>query len=684
MINSMIHNMIDAEKLSIPQLQQALRNGTVPPYVGIPLLQQKVQMQKQAQAQAQGMQPAKPPIAQQVMAEADQSAHAPQGIPSLPSNLPVEHMAGGGIIAFEGGGDVIEPHHNYNLVSDKEGNIHGVHYGAGLDAHLGNLSAGANYETMIDKLGIADPRLHDVHAAYRTEAGNEYRGSYNPDARQVGIARRTQEGNELGLDVSPEYAGIHGVYHFAQGGDVKHFANEGLVTLQNELDALNRFRRTNNTMTRAGNIYGNVSYNPREPGYAYSKMYPTLASLDTRISDLQNQIAAAQPKPAAPAPAATPPQATPAATPDQAVPTPADNTQVPANQHVAPPAMPDGIGGIGGISNPLKNFKLSPMETLDEAKFVGKEDTLADIQKARTAAYKEAGVNTNLYKDAKDKIDKHLDDVDTDKKDAVWNALMMAGLGAMGGTSQYALTNIANGAMPALKGYNEAIDKLDAKKERLEDRKFALSDAENKFKQTGADSDLAELRTAKRDYKNANREYEKFRVDTANRFNEKQDALREKVLETDMNLKLEGAKMALQKYGLNLQAYDAETRRNIAERPDLQATLIQMAQSDPEFRKLSGTKQAEKLAEIMQIKSAGTGSQGFTYKKELEAEFGVGGNKDLIAEYNRIKKDKGFAAAEAFKADYINRRVAGLPGIGETPTLQQSAATGQWGKVRVN
>jgi hypothetical protein len=54
--------------------------------------------------------------------------------------------------------------------------------------------------------------------------------------------------------------------------------------------------------------------------------------------------------------------------------------------------------------------------------------------------------------------------------------------------------------------------------------------------------------------------------------------------------------------------------------------------------------------------------------KELEAQFGMGGNKDLIAEYAKIKKEKGLPAAEAFKADYINRRVAGQPGIaGESP-----------------
>lgn len=89
----------DASKLSIPQLQQALQHGTVPPYIGIPLLQDMVQKSKQSQAMAGGQQ--KPPtVAEQVMAQAQQA----EGVPSLPTNLPESNYAAGGIIAFADGG----------------------------------------------------------------------------------------------------------------------------------------------------------------------------------------------------------------------------------------------------------------------------------------------------------------------------------------------------------------------------------------------------------------------------------------------------------------------------------------------------------------------------------------------------------------------------------------------------
>lgn len=90
--------MGEAQKLSIPQLQKAIQDGTLPPYVGIPLLQDKMKQQQAAQASQQ--QPQQPPIAQQVMQEA--SMHD-RGVEALPSNLPTEEMYDGGIVAFAEG-----------------------------------------------------------------------------------------------------------------------------------------------------------------------------------------------------------------------------------------------------------------------------------------------------------------------------------------------------------------------------------------------------------------------------------------------------------------------------------------------------------------------------------------------------------------------------------------------------
>ena len=98
MINSLMSRMAEAQKLSIPQLQQSIQDGTLPAYVGIPLLQDKVKQAQMAKATQQA--PAQPPVAQQVMQAANQ---VERGVDSLPSNL--EGMAEGGIETIKTGID---------------------------------------------------------------------------------------------------------------------------------------------------------------------------------------------------------------------------------------------------------------------------------------------------------------------------------------------------------------------------------------------------------------------------------------------------------------------------------------------------------------------------------------------------------------------------------------------------
>lgn len=107
MITDMNARVAMAQKLSIPQLQQAIKNGTIPAYVGVPMLQDKMRQQQQMQmaaAQQQQGQQQQRPIAEEIMAQAG----AMGGVDQLPSNLPIqneeddENYAGGGIIAFSG------------------------------------------------------------------------------------------------------------------------------------------------------------------------------------------------------------------------------------------------------------------------------------------------------------------------------------------------------------------------------------------------------------------------------------------------------------------------------------------------------------------------------------------------------------------------------------------------------
>ena len=90
-----------ADKLSIPQLQQSIKNNRVPEYIGIPMLEDKVEFAERAKM-AQGIAPdmgEEPPIADQVMARADALQGQGQGIDAVPVGA-----AGGGMVAFDKGG----------------------------------------------------------------------------------------------------------------------------------------------------------------------------------------------------------------------------------------------------------------------------------------------------------------------------------------------------------------------------------------------------------------------------------------------------------------------------------------------------------------------------------------------------------------------------------------------------
>lgn len=130
---SIINRLINRpQSFSIEMLQRGVQNGTIPAYIGIPMIQEKLRDQKEMQgaqaAQAMGQKPPTP-VAEQVMAEAAQATapqpqvpqapqpqaqqplqqlaqmQRPRGVEQLRSNLPAQ-FAHGGIVAFEDGGEV--------------------------------------------------------------------------------------------------------------------------------------------------------------------------------------------------------------------------------------------------------------------------------------------------------------------------------------------------------------------------------------------------------------------------------------------------------------------------------------------------------------------------------------------------------------------------------------------------
>lgn len=124
-MNNIVSRIAKADELkSVAALETAVRNGTIPAYIGVPMIAELVKNQKEAQALAAGA-PQKT-VTDQVLQAAQgiqqgipQMAAAPSqpippqnpqpqptqvaGIDAAQSNLPTQNMAGGGIVAFAGG-----------------------------------------------------------------------------------------------------------------------------------------------------------------------------------------------------------------------------------------------------------------------------------------------------------------------------------------------------------------------------------------------------------------------------------------------------------------------------------------------------------------------------------------------------------------------------------------------------
>jgi hypothetical protein len=104
MYNGIAQNIInDPGSYSIEMLTAGVQNGTVPAYIGIPLIEQKTQELNKSKALMGGMQQ-QPPIAQEVLDKAQMAT----GLDELSSGLPAEGFAPGGIVAFADGGEAEE------------------------------------------------------------------------------------------------------------------------------------------------------------------------------------------------------------------------------------------------------------------------------------------------------------------------------------------------------------------------------------------------------------------------------------------------------------------------------------------------------------------------------------------------------------------------------------------------
>jgi hypothetical protein len=230
-------------------------NGQVPSYLALAEIKRRKDMESRAAASKNA--PSSLSVAEeltaprqnigpqfdtpQTMMAAQQQAQPQTQMESGVASLPTGDMyqdqsfAGGGIVAFDGGGDVdVRPNINVRPLTNEQMQVLAAEYLGGADVGNDKMAAGVNYAGGIDKFGITKPELRDIYARYRTDDGAEYKGSYTPNARQL-MLDRIKGNTSMGLTYSPDNVGIRAGYSFAKGGEVQHFANEGAVVFDRNM-----------------------------------------------------------------------------------------------------------------------------------------------------------------------------------------------------------------------------------------------------------------------------------------------------------------------------------------------------------------------------------------------------------------------------------------------------------------
>ena len=509
MIGSLNSIQATAEKLSIPQLQQAMRDGTLPPYVGVPLLQKKVQMQKQMQMASQSQQPKKPSIAEQV----NQEATADEMMRQRARMMQAEMGQTGGISDFLPKGE-----ENYA----KGGPIAFAEKGYVDPEFVGewNPPSEAEFYAMEQQRKIRE-KNRSMFDAMQANNATQYRYLPSPEGKtwyQFNEALGTSNYEALPYHIpSREMAAAEDNY-MSLGKSNLQAVNANAIT--DRLLADPRVTESQFGFSRP-NKYGLfpdierlrklplAKGNDPEANYmaAYNRQKENEAKAmkESYLKDQAHRLVAAErvrPFPELPK------------KPEPTIQAPYAPGQAPVQPNIPPPvvdrAVASGarlnttpVAGSGALAAQTPYAQAMPAAPSQPA--VAPQTTVVPIMSAaeRAKQFKEAlGEDVGRADTIKRLAEREAATAKQEER-APWLGLMQAGLATMAGTSPFAMANIGAGGVAGLNAYMKAQDKLDAAKEnhdailaQLNKAQRAEDVAAYKF---GADSEQADKALAARE-----------------------------------------------------------------------------------------------------------------------------------------------------------------------------------------
>lgn len=500
MIGSLNSIQATAEKLSIPQLQQAMRDGTLPPYVGVPLLQKKVQMQKQMQMASQAQQPKKPSIAEQVNQEATADEMMRQRARMMQAEmgqtggisdfLPKgeESYAKGGPIAFAEKG-YVDPEFVGEWNPPSEAEFYAREQQRKLREKNRSMfdAMQANNATQYRYLPSPEGKTWDQF--------NEALGASNYEALPYHIPSREMaaaEDNYMSLGKS----NLQAVNANAITGRLLAAESQFGFSKPNEYGLFPDIERLRKLPLAKGND-PEANY---MAAYNRQKKNEAKAMKESYLKDQAHRLVAAER--ARPFPELS-------KKPEPAIQAPYAPGQAPVQPNISPPvasgARLNTPPVAGNVAPAVQTPYAQAVQAAPSQPAVEPQTTAEPIMSAveRAKQFKEALGEDVGRADTMKRLAEREAATAKQEERAPWLGLMQAGLATMAGTSPFAMANIGAGGVAGLNAYMKAQDKLDTAKEshdailaQLNKAQRAEDVAAYKF---GADSEQADKALAARE-----------------------------------------------------------------------------------------------------------------------------------------------------------------------------------------
>jgi hypothetical protein len=510
-VMDMNSRMAMAEKLSVPQLQQAIQSGSLPAYIGIPLIEQKNKERAQMAAAQQGQQ--KPPsVVASILQQADQQEQQERGIDELPSNLPMMEdeemgMAGGGIVAFADRGRVNDPYaedftpsgtnYTYDYADirgllDSEAKLTAEDASMGINLENDPSSYTSEYVSSLANrnqraevpsyLRNVSDRVRKEEAAAQAEAvareGREKRAERErvglPMADRLNVPginpftpqERVNQGVRDEVPNPPDAFKNDPGYDPVPASPAGRFIQDKLTSAKGELSSYVTRDKLIAPYLKAASGLGNATDAEKSAARAMIRRItqmsvPELNALAKQDSPTAVAAVEGTSIPARMQPTATPQvQKFPDEFPEEAASVNAGIAATPGAKLVnpvvpgAPRPAPTGATSAprtapqGGVS-PSISRQISSVNPGAPASLSAAEDEASKSPRAAAAL--------SMLDKYVAMLEKSGEDVGRQKKEALYMALIQGGLGMMGGTSPNAFANIAAGMLPATQAYQQAL-----------------------------------------------------------------------------------------------------------------------------------------------------------------------------------------------------------------------------------